>query len=107
MTLKPNTLAAFCALAFSAMSGTLFADQAAAKVTLDQAVEQVQQQTGGTVLSAEQRHVGRMLQYRIKVLAPDGHVSVVAVSSQGASAQASSQTLKRPADRGRASKEKH
>lgn len=107
MTVKLNTLSALSALVFFALGASPCVAQGAAKVTLDQAVEQVQQQTGGIVLSAEQRHVGRMLEYRIKVLAPDGHVRVVAVSSKGANAQASNQTIKRSADRGRTHKEKH
>jgi len=65
-------------------------------VTLDQAVEQVKQDTGGTVLSAEPRRVGRRLEYRIKVLSPDGHVKVLAVSSEPGKNPPSSQSTKNP-----------
>ena len=63
------------------VAGSAVAQSAGGKVTLDQAVKQVQQDTGGKVLSAEQRAVGRRQEYRIKVLTPQGHVKVVVVSS--------------------------
>jgi hypothetical protein len=52
------------------------------EVTMDQAVLKVQQQTGGKVLSAEPHHVGRRVEYRIKVLTPQGHVRVMAIQSE-------------------------
>lgn len=55
--------------------------QSEPKVTLDQAVLNVQRDTGGKVLSAESRKVGHRQEYRIKVLTPDGHVKVMAISS--------------------------
>ena len=48
-------------------------------LTLEQAVAQVQKHTGGKVLRAGQRQFGDMIEYRIKVLTPDGHVRVVPV----------------------------
>lgn len=65
-----------------AVSAATAAQSAATKVTLDQAVDKVQQDTGGKVLSAEPRNIGRRREYRIKVLTPDGHVRVVVVSAE-------------------------
>jgi len=76
-------------------------------VTLDQAVLEVQQDTGGKVLSAEQRGVGRRQEYRIKVLTPDGHVKVMVVSSESGKNPASSQSTKNPPAKRAGSKEKH
>ncbi len=56
--------------------------QATQSVTLDQAVQQVQSDTGGKVLSAEPRHIGRRSEYRVKVLTPTGHVRVVVVPAE-------------------------
>jgi len=63
-------------------AGVMAAQSPAPTVTLDQAVAKVRQDTGGTVLSAEPRRIGRRLEYRIKVLTPQGHVKVLAVSSE-------------------------
>jgi hypothetical protein len=52
-------------------------------MTLEQAAAQVQQQTGGRVLSADTREVGGERVHRIKVLLPNGHVRVVMVDAQG------------------------
>lgn len=76
-------------------------------VTLDQAVLEVQQDTGGKVLSAEQRGVGRRQEYRIKVLTPDGHVKVMVVSSESGKNPASSQSTKNPPAKRAGSKERH
>lgn len=89
--------------------GTVSAQSAepAPAVTLDQAVLKVRQETGGTVLSAEPRRIGRRLEYRIKVLTPAGHVKVMAVSSEASKNPASSQSTKNPPARRAGSKEKH
>lgn len=76
-------------------------------VTLDQAVLRVQQETGGKVLSAESRGVGRRLEYRIKVLTPNGHVKVMAISSEASKNPGSAQSTKNPPGRNAGSKEKH
>ena len=76
-------------------------------VTLDQAVLQVQQDTGGKVLSAESRGIGRRVEYRIKVLTPDGHVKVMAISSEASKNPASARSTKNPPGRKAGSKEKH
>lgn len=62
-----------------APSVPVLAQDAAPARTLDQAVERVQRDTGGRVLAAEPRRVGRKIEYRVKVLTPAGHVRVVVV----------------------------
>ena len=81
--------------------------QSAPALTLDQAVLQVQRDTGGKVLSAEPRRFGRRLEYRIKVLTPEGHVRVVAVSSESSKDPASTQSFKNSPATGAGSKERH
>lgn len=76
-------------------------------LTLDQAVLKVQQETGGTVLSAEQRSVGHRLEYRIKVLTPEGHVRVMAISSEASKNPPSTHSNKNPSARTADSKERH
>jgi len=85
-----------------AIAGQALAAQAGAPtLTLEQAVTQVQQDTGGKVLSADPRRVGHHTEYRIKVLTPDGHVRVIVLSSD------STEVVKNPAGRGPDNKEKH
>lgn len=50
-------------------------------LTLEQAVQRVQNRTGGKVLKADSRNLGRIVEYRIKVLTPTGHVRVVTLRS--------------------------
>jgi uncharacterized membrane protein YkoI len=51
-------------------------------VTLNEAVQQVQRETGGRVLSADTiKQNGRMV-HRIKVLTPSGQVRVVMIDAQ-------------------------
>jgi hypothetical protein len=52
-------------------------EQGGAPGGLSQAVRQVQQETGGRVLSAEQLEQGGRVVYRIKVLTPSGQVRVI------------------------------
>ena len=101
-------------LASMVVAGWLVAGTAAAQsspsqsgLSLDQAVVQVQQRVGGKVLSAEPRHIGRRVEYRIKVLTPEGHVRVMAVSSDASKNPASSQSTKNPPVKNAGSKEKH
>ena len=96
-----------------AAAGLLIAGAVAAQsspqqpgLTLDQAVTQVQQQVGGKVLSAEPRHIGRRTEYRIKVLTPDGHVRVIAVSSDATHVPPAAQSTKKSPNGG-SKKEKH
>ncbi len=51
---------------------------------LQDAVERVQRQTRGRILSAETVRIGRQRHYRVKVLTPDGRVQVVMVPAAGA-----------------------
>jgi hypothetical protein len=88
-------------------AGAQSAQSAKPAVTLDQAVLQVQQETGGKVLSAESRGVGRRMEYRIKVLTPNGHVKVMAISSEASKNPGSAQSTKNPPGRNAGSKEKH
>ena len=80
---------------------------AAPAVTLDQAVKQVQSDTGGKVLSAEPHRLGRRLEYRIKVLTPEGHVRVVAVSSETGKTPGSTRSTRSSSGKSGGSKEKH
>ena len=85
-----------------AIAGQALAAQAGAPtLTLEQAVTQVQQDTGGKVLSADPRRVGHHTEYRIKVLTPDGHVRVIVMTSENTEA------VKNPAGHGPGNKEKH
>lgn len=51
--------------------------------SLQDAVERVQRETSGKILSAETVRIGRQKMYRIKVLTPDGRVRVVQVPAAG------------------------
>ncbi|QBB69474.1 hypothetical protein ELE36_03270 [Pseudolysobacter antarcticus] len=68
---------------FPVLSLALFlaAGSAHAEVTLQQAIEKVQRDTGGKVLSAEPIQVGKKKIYRIKVLTRDGQVRVIQVTA--------------------------
>ncbi len=44
--------------------------------TLQQAVAEVESQTGGKILSAETIRVGKQVIYRIKVLTPEGRIQI-------------------------------
>lgn len=77
--------------------------QEKASLTLEEAVAKVQQETGGKILSADPRRLGRRTEYRIKVLTPEGHVRVIAISSDAPAAGAG----KNPAGNGAGNKEKH
>jgi hypothetical protein len=57
--------------------------QAQRAVDLQDAVERVQRQTNGRILSAETVRVGRQKVYRVKVLRPEGRVQVVMVPAAG------------------------
>ncbi len=97
----------FLLAALIPFAGAAAAQVAKPAVTLDQAVLQVQRDTGGKVLSAESRGIGRRVEYRIKVLTPDGHVKVMAISSEASKNSPSTQSTKNPPGRNAGSKEKH
>ncbi|GLQ90623.1 PepSY domain-containing protein [Dyella flagellata] len=101
-------------LAWMAAAGLLAAGTAAAQsappqggMSLDQAVTQVQQRVGGKVLSAEPRHIGRKVEYRIKVLTPEGHVRVIAVPSDATHVPPAAQSSSKKPPNGGSKKEKH
>jgi len=100
-------------LAWMAAAGLLMTGAAVAQsspppagMSLDQAVTQVQQRVGGKVLSAEPRHIGRKVEYRIKVLTPEGHVRVIAVPADATHVPAAAQSTKKSPNGG-SKKEKH
>jgi uncharacterized membrane protein YkoI len=68
------------ALVLALPAGTTLAQRA---VSLQEAVERVQQETGGKILSAETVRIGRQKMYRIKVLTPDGRVRVMQIPAAG------------------------
>jgi hypothetical protein len=84
-------------LTFLAFTVCLPAWAGQAGLTLEEAVAKVQHDTGGKVLSADTRKVGKTTEYRLKVLTPDGHVRVVVQTSE---------TAKIPDPSGRDTKEK-
>ena len=51
------------------------------QMSLEGAVQHVQQQTNGRILAADSISNGRNKLYRIKVLTPDGHVRVMQLHS--------------------------
>lgn len=55
------------------------------QLSLERAVQQVQQQTNGRILAADSIPNGRNKLYRIKVLTPDGHVRVMQLRSNDGS----------------------
>lgn len=89
------------------VAGAALAQSEKPAMTLDEAVLKVQHDTGGKVLSAETRGIGRRLEYRIKVLTPQGHVKVMAISSEASKNPASAQSTKNPPGRNAGSKERH
>ena len=54
----------------------------ATQITLQQAIEKVERETHGKVLSAETKHYGRHTIYRIKVLTKNGQVRVIEVPAE-------------------------
>lgn len=102
-----NFIPALLILLFMATAGAVSAQSARPSLTLDQAVLKVQHDTGGKVLSAESRGIGRRLEYRIKVLTPEGHVKVMVISSEASKNPASAQSTKNPPDKNPGSKERH
>ncbi|QAU23794.1 hypothetical protein EO087_07185 [Dyella sp. M7H15-1] len=75
-------------------------------LSLDQAVVRVQQQVGGKVLSAEARQLARKVEYRIKVLTPEGHVRTIIVPSDATRTLPAAQSIKKFPNGG-SKKEKH
>ncbi|MDQ6645691.1 MAG: hypothetical protein M3Y93_00460 [Pseudomonadota bacterium] len=106
MATHKNFILALFIMVGSGMAAPVLA-QTKPAVTLDQAVLDVQRDTGGKVLSAESRRVGRRQEYRIKVLTPDGHVKVMAVSADSGKNPASTKSIKNSPGKHAGRKEKH
>ena len=67
-------IVALCSL-LSCAAGTA----AGAELSLEDAVERVQKEIQGRVLTAEEVHIGKKKLYRIKLLTRDGRVQVVQI----------------------------
>jgi uncharacterized membrane protein YkoI len=52
------------------------------RVTLEQAVARVKQQTGGRILTAETQSHDNQPVHRIKVLLPDGRIRVITIDAR-------------------------
>lgn len=95
-------------LSLSAGTTALAAQNVEPAMTLEQAVSQVQQETGGKVLSASTVRRGRTsFEHRVKVLTPAGHVRVVTVTTEASKGPASNDSTKNPSADGDSNKEKH
>lgn len=79
-------MACLLSLPIGLTATALSAQSVGSRITLDQAVQRVQAETDGKVLSAEPRRSGQREEYRIKVLTPAGHVRVIVVSSEAGKA---------------------
>lgn len=96
----------FLVLSLSAGPAVLAAQAVEPAMSLEQAVTQVQRETGGKVLSASTVRRGRSaFEHRVKVLTPTGHVRVVTVTSEAA--RPASNDSKNPSSDGDSNKEKH
>jgi hypothetical protein len=94
-------------LLLAAGPAVMAAQSAEPAISLEQAVAQVQRETGGKVLSASTVRRGRSsFEHRVKVLTPNGHVRVVTVTTD-AGKPASYDSTKNPSSDGEINKEKH
>lgn len=85
LTVTALTAAGAPSGAFAARDGSFLSarrDGGETGVSLNTAVQQVQRETGGRVLSADTVHQGGRPVHRIKVLMPSGQVRVVTVGAQ-------------------------
>lgn len=109
-THKIFTLALFASMGLGTAM-TTSAQSEPPTVTMDQAVLKVEQDTGGKVLSADPHHVGHRVEYRIKVLTPEGHVRVMAIPSETSRGPMTTPTFtpsfKNPPGKNPGSREKH
>lgn len=66
----------------AALAVTVYAPLShAAEISAKEAVDRVQQETGGKVLSVQTLRMGKRKIYRIKVLTPSGQVRVIEVQA--------------------------
>lgn len=68
------------------------------QMSLEGAVQHVQQQTNGRILAADSIPNGRNKLYRIKVLTPDGHVRVMQLHSDDTPSRRKSSSKDRKRD---------
>ncbi|MET3652847.1 hypothetical protein [Dyella japonica] len=95
-------------LALSTGASAWAAQSSEPSMSLEQAVTQVQHETGGKVLSASTVRRGRSsFEHRVKVLTPTGHVRVVTVTTDASKGPASGDPTKNPSSDGGSNKEKH
>jgi uncharacterized membrane protein YkoI len=80
MTLVLRLLFLVCAGGMAFMAGAQARDRAE---SLQEAIDEVQRETGGRVLAADIVRAGPRELYRIKVLTPDGRVRVITKQSRG------------------------
>ena len=107
MPTNKNFISVLLASLWLGVAATASAQSAEPPVTLNQAVLNVQRETGGRVLSAEPYSVDRKTRYFIKVLTPDGHVQKLVVSSEPGKNPATSQSTKNLPVKRAGGKEKH
>lgn len=80
MTLVLRFLFLVCAVGFVVAPDALARDRSD---SLQEAIDEVQRETGGRVLAADIVRAGPRELYRIKVLTPDGRVRVITKQSRG------------------------
>jgi uncharacterized membrane protein YkoI len=76
----PKSLILLAALLLALAAAPVMGQRA---ISLQDAVDRVQRETGGKILSAETVRQGRASVYRIKVLTREGRVQVVTVPAAG------------------------
>ena len=69
-------------VSFAWGAGDLVAQRSGQAVSLNEAVQQVQRETGGRVLSADTINQDGRMVHRIKLLTPAGQVRVVVIDAQ-------------------------
>ena len=107
MPTNKNFISVLLASLWLGVAAAASAQSAEPPVTLNQAVQKVQQDTGGRVLSAEPYSVDHKTRYFIKVLTPDGHVQKLVVPSEQGRNPATTQSTKNPPVKRAGGKEKH
>lgn len=75
-------------------------------ISQEQAVIQVQRETGGKVLSASTMISGHRFVHRIKILTPNGHVREMLLRTDAVKPGSPVDTTKKPAGNGAGNKEK-
>ena len=71
----------FAFLVLPAINTAAHAQQGDRENGINQAIQSVEQQTGGRVLSAEKRRVNGQSKYRLKVITPSGRVRIIYIDA--------------------------